>query len=32
VIEANVAQEPEGRADKAILEMKELGDTVFYGG
>jgi|TARA_B100000315_G_scaffold122757_1_gene112687 flavin reductase (DIM6/NTAB) family NADH-FMN oxidoreductase RutF len=32
VTEANVAKEPEGRADEAILEMKELGDTVFYGG
>jgi flavin reductase (DIM6/NTAB) family NADH-FMN oxidoreductase RutF len=29
---AAVLQEPEGRADAAILEMKELGDTVFYGG
>ncbi len=32
VIYANVAKEPEGRADAAILEMKELGDNVFYGG
>ncbi len=32
VTEANVAQAPEGRADEAILEMKELGDNVFYGG
>ena len=32
VIDANVAKEPEGRADAAILEMKELGDNVFYGG
>ncbi|MEE2761079.1 MAG: flavin reductase family protein [Pseudomonadota bacterium] len=32
VTEANVAVEPEGRADEAILEMKELGDNVFYGG
>ena len=32
VIGANVAKEPEGRADAAILEMKELGDNVFYGG
>jgi flavin reductase (DIM6/NTAB) family NADH-FMN oxidoreductase RutF len=32
VVDANVAREPEGRADAAILEMKELGDNVFYGG
>jgi len=32
VVGANVAREPEGRADAAILEMKELGDNVFYGG
>ena len=32
VIDANVAKQPEGRADAAILEMKELGDNVFYGG
>jgi flavin reductase (DIM6/NTAB) family NADH-FMN oxidoreductase RutF len=32
VVGANVAKEPEGRADAAILEMKELGDKVFYGG
>ena len=32
VIDANVAKAPEGRADEAILEMKELGDNVFYGG
>lgn len=32
VIDANVAKAPEGRADAAILEMKELGDNVFYGG
>ena len=31
-MEANVAMQPEGRADEAILEMKELGDNVFYGG
>ena len=29
---AAVATEPSGRADEAILEMKELGDNVFYGG
>ena len=32
VIDANVATEPAGRADEAILEMKDLGDNVFYGG
>lgn len=32
VIHANVVRQPEGRADAAILEMKELGDNVFYGG
>ena len=32
VVDAHVAKEPEGRADAAILEMKELGDNVFYGG
>ena len=32
VTEANVAKQPEGRADDAVLHMKELGDNVFYGG
>lgn len=32
VTDAHVAKEPEGRPDEAILEMKELGDNVFYGG
>ena len=32
VVEADVAQQPEGRADDAILHMRELGDNVFYGG
>lgn len=32
VIEAGVAKAPSGRADDATLWMKELGDTVFYGG
>lgn len=32
VVDANVAQQPEGRADDAILHMRDLGDTVFYGG
>ena len=31
-VEANVAKEPEGRADEAILEMKDLGEKIFYGG
>jgi flavin reductase (DIM6/NTAB) family NADH-FMN oxidoreductase RutF len=32
VVEANVAKAPEGRADDAILWMKDLGEKVFYGG
>jgi len=32
VTEANVAKAPEGRPDAAILEMKDLGANVFYGG
>ncbi len=32
VTEVHQAKPPEGRADEAILEMKELGDNVFYGG
>ncbi len=32
VVEANVATRPQGRPDEAILEMKDLGDNVFYGG
>lgn len=32
VVNARVHKEIEGRADEAILEMKELGDSVFYGG
>jgi flavin reductase (DIM6/NTAB) family NADH-FMN oxidoreductase RutF len=32
VVEANVAKPPEGRADDAILWMKDLGEKVFYGG
>jgi len=32
VTEAYVMKPPTGRADAAILEMKELGDTVYYGG
>jgi flavin reductase (DIM6/NTAB) family NADH-FMN oxidoreductase RutF len=32
VIGAGVAKAPEGRADEAILWMKDLGEKVFYGG
>ena len=32
VTEAHLQKAPEGRPDAAILEMKDLGDTVFYGG
>jgi len=32
VTEATINQTPDGRADDATLWMKELGDTVFYGG
>ena len=32
VVDANVAKQPEGRADDATLWLKELGDKVFYGG
>jgi len=32
VVEAHLASPPQGRPDEAILEMKELGDNVFYGG
>lgn len=32
VTEAYVMQPPKGRADAAILEMKDLGDSVYYGG
>ena len=32
VIDAHLRTHPDGRADEAILEMKELGDNVFYGG
>jgi flavin reductase (DIM6/NTAB) family NADH-FMN oxidoreductase RutF len=31
VVEANVAVQPTGRADEAILKMKELGEKIFYG-
>jgi flavin reductase (DIM6/NTAB) family NADH-FMN oxidoreductase RutF len=32
VIEAHLQRAPEGRADEAVLEMKDLGANVFYGG
>lgn len=32
VTEAGVRQQPAGRADDAILWLKDLGDKVFYGG
>jgi flavin reductase (DIM6/NTAB) family NADH-FMN oxidoreductase RutF len=32
VTEAHLQKAPEGRPDAAILEMKDLGDTVYYGG
>ncbi len=32
VTEAHLMKAPEGRADAAILEMKDLGDNVYYGG
>ncbi len=32
VTQAHVHRQPAGRPDAAILEMKDLGDNVFYGG
>ncbi len=32
VTQAHLHKHPEGRADAAILEMKDLGENVFYGG
>lgn len=32
VVEAQINTPPAGRPDAAILEMKDLGDNVFYGG
>lgn len=32
VTQAHLHKAPEGRPDAAILEMKDLGDNVFYGG
>jgi hypothetical protein len=32
VVDAHLRHPPSGRPDAAILEMKDLGDNVFYGG
>ncbi len=32
VVDAHLRNPPDGRPDQAILEMKDLGDNVFYGG
>jgi flavin reductase (DIM6/NTAB) family NADH-FMN oxidoreductase RutF len=32
VVEAHLMKPPQGRPDAAILEMKDLGENVFYGG
>ena len=32
VVDAHVRKHPDGRPDEAILEMKDLGENVFYGG
>jgi hypothetical protein len=32
VVEAHLNHAPSGRPDAAILEMKDLGENVFYGG
>lgn len=32
VVNAGVKDEPEGRADEAILWLKDLGEKIFYGG
>lgn len=32
VIDAHLGKQPTGRPDNAILEMKDLGENVFYGG
>lgn len=32
VVNAGVKEEPDGRADDAILWLKELGDKIYYGG
>ena len=32
VVNAGVKQQPEGRADEAVLAMADLGEKVFYGG
>ena len=32
VVDAGLSGQPEGRADEAILHLKDLGEKVFYGG
>jgi flavin reductase (DIM6/NTAB) family NADH-FMN oxidoreductase RutF len=32
VIDVHLSKPPFGRPDSAILEMKDLGENVFYGG
>ena len=32
VVEAHISKAPTGRPDAAILEMRDLGENVFYGG
>lgn len=32
VVDANVAQAPDGRPDDATLHMRDLGEKIFYGG
>jgi flavin reductase (DIM6/NTAB) family NADH-FMN oxidoreductase RutF len=32
VIDVHLTKPPIGRPDSAILEMRDLGDNVFYGG
>jgi flavin reductase (DIM6/NTAB) family NADH-FMN oxidoreductase RutF len=32
VIDAHLSKPPTGRPDSTILEMKDLGESVFYGG
>ena len=32
VVEDRLSRPPEGRVNAAVLEIKDLGDNVFYGG
>ncbi len=32
VVEVRLSRPPEGRANAVVLEIKDLGDNVFYGG